>query len=66
MAIARLEAELANANVEYNRYQQLFDDGAISAQQRDTRRLRLDTVEQQLAEAKETLNRTIETTNVQP
>jgi HlyD family secretion protein len=64
-AIARLEAELANANVEYNRYQQLFDDGAISAQERDTRRLRVDTVEQQLAEAKETLNRTIETTSVQ-
>jgi HlyD family secretion protein len=64
-AIARLEAELANANVEYNRYQQLFDDGAISAQERDTRRLRVDTVEQQLAETKETLNRTIETTNVQ-
>jgi HlyD family secretion protein len=64
-AIARLEAELANANVEYNRYQQLFDDGAISAQERDTRRLRVDTVEQQLAETEETLNRTIETTNVQ-
>ncbi|MEO0013567.1 MAG: hypothetical protein RLZZ535_1956, partial [Cyanobacteriota bacterium] len=47
-AISRLEAELANANVEYNRYQQLFNDGAISAQERDTRRLRVDTVEQQL------------------
>ena len=64
-AIARLEAELSNAKVEYNRYRQLFGDGAISAQARDTRRLRVDTVEQQLAEAKETLNRTIETTKVQ-
>lgn len=64
-AIARLEAELDNARVEYNRYQQLFNDGAISAQERDTRRLRVNTVEQQLAEARETLNRTIETTNVQ-
>ena len=64
-AIARLEAELDNAKVEYNRYRQLFGDGAISAQERDTRRLRVDTVEQQLAEAKETLNRTIETTKVQ-
>ena len=64
-AIARLSAELDNARVEYNRYQQLFNDGAISAQERDTRRLRVNTVEQQLAEARETLNRTIETTNVQ-
>ena len=64
-AIARLEAELSNAKVEYNRYRQLFGDGAISAQERDTRRLRVNTVEQQLAEAQETLNRTIETTEVQ-
>ena len=64
-AIARLSAELDNAKVEYDRYQQLFKDGAISAQERDTRRLRVDTVGQQLAEAKETLNRTIETTEVE-
>ena len=64
-AIARLAAELDNARVEYNRYQQLFNDGAISAQERDTRRLRVDTVGQQLAEAQETLNRTIETTEVE-
>ena len=64
-ALSRLTAELENAQVEYNRYQQLFEDGAISAQERDTRRLRVDTVGQQLAEAKETLNRTIETTSVQ-
>ena len=64
-AIARLSAELDNAQVEYERYQQLFDEGAISAQERDTRRLRVDTVGQQLAEAKETLNRTIETTEVE-
>ena len=64
-AIARLSAELDNAKVEYDRYQQLFEDGAISAQERDTRRLRVDTVSQQLAEAKETLNRTVETTEVE-
>jgi HlyD family secretion protein len=62
-AIARLTAELSNAQVEYNRHQQLFKDGAITAQARDTKRLRVDTVGQQLAEARETLNRTIETTN---
>ena len=64
-AIARLTAELENAQVEYRRYQQLFKDGAISAQERDTRRLRVDTVKQQLLEAKESLNRTIETSQVQ-
>ena len=64
-AIARLEAELSNAQTEYNRYQKLFEDGAISDSERDSKRLRVDTVKQQLAEARETLNRTIETTNVQ-
>ena len=64
-AIARFRAELDNAKVEYDRYQQLFEDGAISAQERDTRRLRVDTVGQQLAEAQETLNRTVETTKVE-
>lgn len=64
-AIARLQAELENAEVEYRRYEQLYQEGAISASERDTKRLRVDTVRQQLAEAQETLNRTIETTQVQ-
>lgn len=64
-SIARLSAELNNAEVENKRYQQLFQDGAISAQARDTRSLRVDTIQQQLAAAKETLNRTIATTQVQ-
>ncbi|NJK58750.1 MAG: biotin/lipoyl-binding protein [Pleurocapsa sp. SU_5_0] len=64
-SIARLSAELNNAEVENKRYQQLFQDGAISAQARDNRRLRVDTIQQQLAAAKETLNRTIATTQVQ-
>ncbi len=63
--IARLSAELNNAEVENKRYQQLFQDGAISAQARDTRSLRVDTIQQQLAAAQETLNRTITTTQVQ-
>lgn len=63
--IARLRAELNNAQVEYRRNQQLFQDGAISASERDSKRLRVDTFQQQLQQAKETLNRTIETTKVQ-
>jgi HlyD family secretion protein len=64
-AIARFEAELKNAEVEYRRYQQLAENGAISDSERDTKRLRVDTVRQQLSEARETLNRTIATTQVQ-
>jgi HlyD family secretion protein len=59
--ISRLEAELQNADSENQRYQKLFQDGAISASEADAKRLRLDTVQQQLNEAKATLNRTVET-----
>ncbi|HLP89662.1 MAG TPA: ABC exporter membrane fusion protein [Nostocaceae cyanobacterium] len=59
--IARLKAELKNAEIENNRYQKLYQDGAISASDADSKRLRLDTIEQQLKEANATLNRTIET-----
>ena len=63
--IARLKAELNNAEVEYRRHRQLFQDGAISASERDSKRLRVDTFQQQLQQAQETLNRTVETTKVQ-
>lgn len=63
--IARLEAELRNAESENNRYQQLYKDGAISASDSDTKRLRVETVRQQLNEAKASLKRTIETINKQ-
>ncbi|UKO98785.1 ABC exporter membrane fusion protein [Nostoc sp. UHCC 0870] len=59
--IARLQAELRNAKSENQRYQQLYKEGAISASDSDTRRLRVDTVQQQLNEAIASLNRTIET-----
>jgi HlyD family secretion protein len=59
--IARLEAELNNAETENQRYQKLYQDGAISASNADTKRLRRDTVQQQLNEAKAALNRTVET-----
>ncbi|ODG99978.1 ABC transporter permease [Nostoc sp. KVJ20] len=59
--IARLEAEWRNAESENQRYQQLYKDGAISASDADTKRLRVDTVQQQLNEARASLNRTVET-----
>ncbi|MBD2142183.1 ABC exporter membrane fusion protein [Anabaena sp. FACHB-1250] len=59
--IARLEAELKNSETENKRYQKLYRDGAISASDADTKRLRRDTVQQQLNEANASLKRTIET-----
>ncbi|MDF5711077.1 MAG: ABC exporter membrane fusion protein [Nostoc sp. S4] len=59
--IARLQAEWRNAESENQRYQQLYKDGAISASDADTKRLRVDTVNQQINEAKASLKRTIET-----
>ncbi len=59
--IARIAAELRNAESENQRYQQLYQEGAISASDSDTKGLRVETVQQQLNEAKASLNRTIET-----
>ena len=59
--IARLEAEFNNAETEHQRYQKLYQHGAISASDGDTKRLRRDTLQQQLNEAKASLNRTVET-----
>jgi HlyD family secretion protein len=59
--IARLEAELKNSETENKRYQKLYQDGAISASDADTKKLRWDTVKEQLNEANANLERTIET-----
>ena len=55
--VARLDAELRNAQTEYQRYQMLYREGAESASRRDTKRLSLETIQQQLNEAKANLNR---------
>lgn len=56
--IRRLEAELNNAQSEFRRYESLYKNGAISQSEFDSRRLKVDTVLQQLNEAKATLART--------
>ena len=56
--VRRLEAELNNAGSEFRRYEKLYQNGAISQSDFDSRRLKLDTVLQQLNEAKATLART--------
>ncbi|AFZ31194.1 ABC exporter membrane fusion protein, DevB family [Gloeocapsa sp. PCC 7428] len=55
--VARLEAEVSNAQLEYQRYQKLYQEGAISTSERDSKRLTLQTVQQQLNEAQANLNR---------
>ena len=56
--IARLAAEVRNAQTEYQRYQVLYQNGAISASDRDSRRLTLETAQRSLQEAQAELNRT--------
>lgn len=59
--ITRLQAELDNAQTENSRYQQLYKQGAISASIADSKRLQLQTVQQQLAQAQANLNSTVNT-----
>jgi HlyD family secretion protein len=56
-AIARLEAELRNAELEAKRYQVLYTEGAVSASLRDSKQLTADTVRQQVNEAQVNLSR---------
>jgi HlyD family secretion protein len=55
--IARLQAELRNAELEDRRYQTLYAEGAVSASLRDGKQLTADTVRQQLNEAQANLSR---------
>ncbi len=60
--INRLEAEMQNARIEYQRYESLYQQGAISASERDARQLTYTTTQQQLQEAQAALKR-IQTTS---
>lgn len=55
--IARLQSELENAQTEANRYQMLYQEGAISASDADNKRLRLETAQRSLQEAQAVLRR---------
>ncbi|MBR8829742.1 MAG: hypothetical protein N5P05_001306 [Chroococcopsis gigantea SAG 12.99] len=55
--INKLNAEYLNAQSEFDRYEKLYKDGAISASNYDAKRLSLDTSRQQLEEARVTLDR---------
>ncbi|RUR76235.1 ABC exporter membrane fusion protein [Chlorogloeopsis fritschii PCC 9212] len=55
--IAQLQAELDNAQAEYQRHQTLYQEGAISASSRDSKRLVWQTAQQQVNQAKANLRR---------
>lgn len=63
--IKRLQYELHNAKTECDRYQSLYENGAIAASQRDSICLQEDTLRSQWQEAQATRSRTINTLNQQ-
>jgi HlyD family secretion protein len=63
--IARLQAQVNNARSEYNRHQQLYREGAIAISTLDSKRLALETAQEQLNEALATQDRTNSTLNAQ-
>lgn len=60
--VARLGAELKNAQLEYDRYESLYQQGAVSASERDARQLTYDTAQRRLEEARANLAR-VQTTS---
>jgi HlyD family secretion protein len=59
--IARLQAEYRNAQTEYARFQRLYREGAIAANELDGKRLAMVTAQQELQEARAAQNRTAAT-----
>lgn len=55
--VARLKFEVENAQTEYNRYQKLYQEGAISASERDSKGLVYETAQKSLQEAEAILER---------
>ena len=64
-AIERWQSEVGTAQAEYDRYQSLYNDGAISASTRDNKRLAWETAQAQLKEAIAIQNRTTRTLEAQ-
>lgn len=63
--IRRLKSQLANAEVDYKRFQQLYTDRAIEATKVDAKRLEVETIRQQVAEAQSKYNQTVATLSQQ-
>lgn len=63
--IARQQSEVNHARAEYNRYQSLYQEGAIPASQFGQKRLALETAQSQLTEARANLNHTTDSLRAQ-
>ncbi|RAM50000.1 MAG: HlyD family secretion protein [Hapalosiphonaceae cyanobacterium JJU2] len=63
--VERIEAELRNATTEYQRYQQLYQEGAVSASTLDSKRLAVETAQKKLDEGRVTLKRIQESVQAQ-
>ncbi|MBD0269269.1 MAG: biotin/lipoyl-binding protein, partial [Cyanobacteria bacterium Co-bin8] len=63
--LARLEAEVQTAEREYQRFEQLYQQGAVSASTLDGYRLTATTAQAQLSEVRESANRTLTTLQAQ-
>ncbi|MCY7366944.1 MAG: biotin/lipoyl-binding protein [Chamaesiphon sp.] len=63
--IRRLKSQLGNAEVDYKRFQQLYTDRAIEATKVDAKRLEVETIRQQVAEAQSKYNQTVATLSQQ-
>ncbi len=59
--ITRWQSEVHNASAEYNRFEQLYRNGAISASSLDNKRLAAETAQAQLREAIAAKNQTVAT-----
>lgn len=63
--IAKLSTQLSNAQIEYSRYDNLYKDGAIAISLLDSKRLTMETLKEQINEAKATFNGTVKTLSEQ-
>jgi HlyD family secretion protein len=63
--IRRIRAQLKNAELEYQRFQQLYAQNAIAATNVDTKRLAVETARQQLAESESRYRQTVAMLNQQ-
>ncbi len=63
--ISRLKAQLKNTEVDYKRFEQLFAERAIEATRLDAKRLEVETIRQQIAEAQSKYNQTVANLNQQ-
>jgi len=64
-AVNRLESEVRIAKAEFDRYLQLYKEGAISTSSLDNKRLTYETAQAQLTEAQASRNRTEDTVRAQ-